>query len=213
MKVFTVTETGNVIKGVFVRKSSYMTLFGIPLGQGIHKDMEGDDDGAPSFLHSLDIVERTEPDGYVLPVRVVSEANRRDRRALIVIDLPAGEGGETTLTSNEARSRWDENAQRVVRDVLPIEEAVGVSVFAEANSDNGKRFLVGMMPGASLRINRTGKLHGEPPIMTLVWDARHNPSAVHKGAQTEEEFIAARANVKKNWNGIRLFWPGKKKKG
>jgi hypothetical protein len=160
LKTFTVTE--KVTCGISLRGDQG---WGIPFGQGLKALVEDTKDVWDlCYAHGLDINEDKEGK----PARLVQEQYASDKRALIDISTSPGEGGEVKLYANMALERWDETRRRVVREPRPLAEAVGVKVFGVTEES----VLVGMLPGASLRIIRTGALEGAPREMVLLWTGK-----------------------------------------
>lgn len=161
MKTFKITE-GAVVKGIDVRTGPDMRLFGIPLGQGLHKELESVPEGKPARLHFLDIVEE-ELAGEIVPTRAVL-GHHKDRRALVLLDMP----GIVSLASDIPRDVLNEKTGRVQRIFNPpISEAVGVQVLASGEADDGPRFLVRMQPGSAFKILRR---RGVPRGFSLRWE-------------------------------------------
>ena len=202
-----VTDNGNDVtrymaeKGIGVAVSKSMTLFGIHLGQGLHKDTENLTEGTTARLHNLDVVESKQGDDIV-PSRVVQEANFRDHRALICIDLDAGEGGEVEVLANWRKEARDQKTGRIIRVPVPIEEALGVTVLATGACDTGQRFLLSVDPGASFKVMLGGRLgRGEPREFVCEWHG-HWDRWASDDRQPIEELVKRRADMA-NW-GLKI---------
>jgi hypothetical protein len=192
-------------KGISVAVSKKMTMFGVPLGQGLHKETEQYPEGAVLRLHNLDVVETTQGE-EILPSRIVREANLRDVRALLLVDLDAGDGGEIDLFANWKREVRDPKARRIVRVPVGIEEALGVTLLATGDSDKGRRFLLSMEPGASFKLVRGGRVGpGEPHEFIVDWQGRWDQWA-NDDRQPQEELVRRRADIS-NWKlMVRARW-------
>lgn len=164
MKTFTVTEKPGV--GFRVNKADAMSLFSIPMGQGIEKALEGAPEGATVLLTNLDLAGEGEE------MRFTREIDRGDVTALVAVETAAGVGGTTALFSNVVEERL--KGRRVERVARPIEYALGVKVIRTVTTDEGTSYLVSMAPGASFKIMRTGSLEGGDPELVVLWNGRYD---------------------------------------
>lgn len=167
MKTFTVMEEAE--KGIKFRysKEGPNDIYGIPVGQGILKQFQ--DTGleeVEALLHWVDVL----ADGD--KQRVVKEQHQRDRRAIVAVETCPGVGGAVKLYANTSREWEDEKKQRVMKEPNPFPPP-GITVLAERDSSLGnKEYLLLMVPGASFRIVRSGRLNGAPPELVVVWNGR-----------------------------------------
>lgn len=188
MKTFTIKGT-EVTKGIDVMATAEMQIVGIPLGQGLHKSLSNQAYGTVLRLHNLDVIsDPQDPQGA--PGRIVKEVNRRDPRALLLI-----EAGLTSLLANWRRERLINN--RVVREDVAITEAVGVEVLADYEDENGTQWLVALAPGASLRVKREGIINkGDFESLVVEWHGGWSPKATD---DSRPDFLECRSDMR-NWN-------------
>lgn len=197
MKTFTVRETAS--KGILFEYDRELpsAIFGIPVGQSILHQLEKvERPRVASLLHFVDVAEN---DGER---RVVLEQRKNDRRALVLVQTMPGAHGAVGLFSNTLREYMGKD-HRVKRELMPLSEAVGVTLVADllADEDHGPEFLVAMEPGASFRIVRTGNLRtgqkgrGAPPELVVMWNGRWEHGV--------EEDPEKRQNMK-NWS-LRVY--------
>lgn len=112
----------------------------------------------------------------------LAPTRRHDRKALMRIDVRAGEGGLVTLTSGSYEDYLDEKDDRVeklfhrfpckgVNVVTAPHPVDGVDVW----DDNVTRIelLIVLTHGACFRVHRTGKLNGLLRDRFVEWDAFH----------------------------------------
>lgn len=181
MKTFTISERARKGIEISFTKGGDNRLFGIPIGQGLMKPFE--DSG---LQEATVIVDNCDFDDNV--TRVLREQHWRDNRALCLVETSSGPGGEVKLYANIPAERIE--GGRVRRLARPIEEAVGVEVIADRDTDMGKEYLVSLLPGASFKICRTGKLMGAPAELVVLWKGRweydRDIQAAEAGATQEE---------------------------
>lgn len=190
MKTFTVFGE-KVVKGIDVPIEPNMELFGIPLGQAFTQVLENEE-GIATF-HQLDVHMNGEN-----PERLIRESHYNDRRALVCLMLQPGKGGDVKLTSDCFTEVFDEKARRVIRKVMPLEQAVGVKYLGDFLKEDSYRYLISLEPGAHFRVLRTGVLPtGEPAEIVIKWHGGWNPKATNM-KQVPEEFYRQRANMR-NW--------------
>lgn len=191
MKTFTILGVNEVVKGIDVTINEDMKVFGIPLGQAFTQLLE--EESGIASLHQVDIYMDGEN-----PERIIREPQVNDRRALLAVMLSAGKGGDVLLTSDCFQEVFDEKAKRVVRKLLPIEQAVGVKDMGSYAEEGTTRYLLALEPGARFRALRTGTLPaGEPQELVIKWHGGWNPKATDL-KQVPEEFYRQRANIR-NW--------------
>jgi hypothetical protein len=172
MKLFTVREVAQ--KNIEVtRIEGQMDLLGIPFGQGPMHWMQSIPLGETAVLTVADIA----PDGEGF--RLLQEQRSGDNRALVLVETAAGVGGKIRLAADRQKEWYDETKRRVIRQNLPIEEAAGITVYADLES----HFLVGMAAGASFRIMRNGGLFGAFPEFIVRWEGHWNEKQL-EGLQT-----------------------------
>lgn len=190
MKTFTVFGK-KVVKGIEVTIEPNMELFGIPLGQTFTQALENEK--GTVTLHQLDVHMNNEN-----PERLIREAHSNDRRALVCLVLHPGKGGDVKLTSDCFTEVFDEKARRVLRKIMPLEQAVGVKYLGDFLKEDNHKYLISLEPGARFRALRTGTLPaGEPQELVIKWHGGWNPKATDL-KQVPEEFYRQRANIR-NW--------------
>lgn len=190
MKTFTVREKAT--KGIDFRfmKEGPHEILGVPIGQGFLKEFnDTGHDELVAMLHWFDVV----PDGD--KKRIVKEQNNRDRRALVLVETAPGVGGSVKLFANTVREEINEKTQRVQREANDFPPP-GVELIAQRDGIVGPEFLISMLPGASFRISRSGKLPSDAvPELVVLWNGRWD----HHAAQDRNR----RGNMK-HW-GLSLY--------
>jgi hypothetical protein len=105
----------------------------------------------------------------------VSTPRRNDRLALLVLFVAAGQGGDVTLSACSYQDTILPGEERVHKAYAPF-PPTGVNLVTEvppfvwAGGAATIELSVVMMPGASFRISRTGKLHVARPHTYLYWN-------------------------------------------
>lgn len=192
MKTFTVREKAT--KGIdfhFHKEGPPNEIFGIPVGQALLKEFH--DLNVPEARATLDWLDVVQ-DGDKL--RIIKEQNMRDRRALVVVETAGGLGGTVKLYANTMSEEVDEKTHRVVRKANAFPPP-GVELIAERQSSVGPEFLVSMLPGASFRIVRSGKLPKDAaPELVVLWNGRWDFNAARD---------PRRRTDMKNWSGFSIY--------
>jgi hypothetical protein len=168
MKTFTIRETAS--KGIRLDYQGEGTsLLSIPIGQGLQETYSRYPSGTQLVLHYTDILGKEE--GRVL----AAEDNKQDRRALILVEVTPGIGGDVKLFANTSYE-WEERG-RVRKKSREFEEAVGVELVDYRAGSEGRdpQFLLKLLPGAAFKISRTGKLERDMcPGMAVLWSGKFN---------------------------------------
>lgn len=189
MKTFTIREQAHKGISLTYQQEGTNELLGIPLGQGILKEMDDalEEDQPTTIWNMLDVV----PDAANLKdgvpmLRLIKEQNIRDKRALIYVETAPGVGGTVKLFANTPNESYSEEKKRVIRENNPF-PSVGAELLAQKDGVCGPEFLVSLLPGASFKIVRSGNLtdtsrtsKGRPsPEMVVVWNGHWDHRAEH----------------------------------
>lgn len=174
MKTFTVSEQAQKGIPLTFNPEGDNELLGIPLGQGILKEMFDLHGPAPmkTTWNMLDVVpDETQVKLGVPLLRLIKEQNIRDNRALVHVETAAGIGGTVKLFANTVSERFDEKRGRVIREANEF-PPLGVKLLATKAGACGPEFLIEMAPGASFRIVRSGRLECAKPELVVLWNGR-----------------------------------------
>lgn len=100
----------------------------------------------------------------------VAPQKMRSRDALVLVETCAGDSGRVEYKSTVYTEEFDDKTQKVERVYRGAFPPIGVEVIAEGEDPQGSRcMLLRMKPNASFRIERSGALEGESPILTVIW--------------------------------------------
>lgn len=145
---------------------------------------KGELEGQPLGEEEEDVIgsmlEDIEPQSIELICADLEQKNRivRERRrhpdALVLVETSAGsEEGKVVFKSTSFDEFVEPKSGRVKRKYRDVFPPPGVTVIEEGRTREGNPcFLLRMVPSASLRIERTGLLEGEPSVLTIVWKGR-----------------------------------------
>ena len=108
--------------------------------------------------------------------KVVGMPRKNDRLALLLLFVAAGQGGDVTLSACSYQETVYEGEERVKKLYAPF-PPVGIEVLGEVPEAapwyGGATILelaIVMMPGASFKVSRTGKVHAARPHTYLYWN-------------------------------------------
>ena len=90
--------------------------------------------------------------------------------ALVMVETCAGDDGKVEYKGTVYTEKFDERTNRIERVYEGPFPPIGVEVIAEGKDHHGSRcMLLRMKPNASFRIERSGALEGESPVLTVIW--------------------------------------------
>lgn len=96
---------------------------------------------------------------------LIPEQDVRDRRALLLVETVPGGGGHISITANNVIETVDRTGW-VTRVPGPFPPP-GITV--NASKPEAYSHLLTLLPGASFRIKRSGKLEGAPHTLVVQW--------------------------------------------
>jgi hypothetical protein len=104
----------------------------------------------------------------------LSRARQPSNDALVLVDMLPGERGSlkftSTLFEEQLHRGGRDGKQRVYRRYSESFPPMGVTILAQGESQSrSKVYLLRMMPGSSLRIERSGRLLGAPRTFKVSW--------------------------------------------
>ena len=100
---------------------------------------------------------------------LVSERSR-SKDALVLVETCAGQSGSVDYKSTIYEEEYDRRRGRVERVYRGTFPTAGIEILAEGRDRNGARcMLLRMKPNSSFRIERSGALEGESPVLTVIW--------------------------------------------